>query len=306
MQNNITVITIPAHTSSLTQALDCVPNGTFKTVLWKVYAHLLNAFLSESSVVSRFESLLVSYVEAHPSITVSSTPPTHLPACPQTVPPENLSKFQQEVQTQVQILKEIDNSDFALRVQDRDSSILIPLPKQPPAFKFNGKYYHGLKNAVANRLRLAAAIPDALAEAIKSSSARNGFEKSKCTFLQAKFDPTIPTEVPLNANASKDNVPNIGGRVITTPQILQDVLLFEDRMKQPKKDGDAQLGPSSSSPDSESSEHIAEYRTIILNEKQRIVFDDVESSSDDEDTEDEEEDLTFIEKEDNTMDKALI
>ena len=198
INNGITVITIIPHSSSKTQPLDLLPNALFKKVLWMIYIKILNPGDDDNPLIARLEYKLMQLA---PQIHSQSS---------------LYSERKQKFYHGIPVFYDDDDDDEDESAYPTSSSAGSRLK----SITWNGKTFYNVSQASFGRHVIALALPEAVAEATRSTVAKKGFMRANCAHFQAKFDPTKPVYSP-PPPSKRSRYPSIGGTIITTPEILK-------------------------------------------------------------------------------------
>ena len=198
--NNVIVLILPAHTTSLTQPMDCCPCGALKRAFTREYSIRVNT-------------------NRHESPSTDAVGDTKEPIAEMTVSPSEESKIPSQPITD-------DDDDCC---SDSDYSDIPPLPPKYQSLSDSTAY---TQSASSHRRLLAEILPKALDAGLSRIAIEAGWHKSGLVPFSKSLLDALP-EGSQRSPAQRGNVPNISGKVLTDPETM--IKIWEWRLSQIEK-----------------------------------------------------------------------
>ena len=197
--NNILIMILPAHSSSITQPLDARTNGVLKNIFAKESAQLVNQLPNQSP--SKED------VEQHPAAE-KEKPPSE----------ENRKEEHQDDHAELQTSEAMEEED-----SEDESDNLPSLEMREKLFPYRGPF---IGSASSHRELLAKVLPIAVEAALQSKVTAASWEASG---LFPFNKDAIMKQLPLGSTIIQPTTkrPSISGKLITTVEFLIELLQWE-------------------------------------------------------------------------------
>ena len=247
--NRITVLTIIPHSSSRTQPLDLVPNAVLKRTLWSVYKSLINPYLKKDAAQAALLQLLREYLEnyrkQHPFYGKTVLSDDNSSSDYSSSDDSSSDEEKEEKEEEEDEDEENSENDVEIpHLLHKKGIYTLKSPKRSPSSRppqrahsqtpivYYGQSLPGMTHAALSRYMIAASLPFALADALKPQTCIEGFVRSNCISVQipnpdqghSHSDPA-----PTSSSSSSKQTFSIGGRVISTPEIIETIRKLEQK-----------------------------------------------------------------------------